>query len=120
MKKGTTRVEVKKETQAKTPLEKGASSGSAASSAAPGKPVPHVMVDYHNVLSIQNGITPERSAAMVKLLDAGVKVTVCSWCFPKRAKQVMAAMKTAWIRKTLLRHAMFSSHWLFCFPHFST
>ena len=93
LKKGTTRVEVKKEAQAKTPLEKGASSGSAASSAAPGKPVPHVMVDYHNVLSIQNGITPERSAAMVKLLDAGVKVTVCSWCFQKRAKQVMAAMK---------------------------
>ena len=82
-----------KKSEEKTPLEKGASSGSAASSAAPGKPVPHVMVDYHNVLSIQNGITPERSAAMVKLLDAGVKVTVCSWCFQKRAKQVMAAMK---------------------------
>ena len=91
---------LKKRPKEQTPLKKGdgaASSSSAAatssSSAAPAKSQPHVMVDYHNVLSLDDYISPQRSAAMVKLLDAGVKVTVCSWCYKNRAAKVMGHMR---------------------------
>ena len=95
-----TNVPLKKGPKEQTPLKKGdgaASSSSAAatssSSAAPAKSQPHVMVDYHNVLSLDDYISPQRSAAMVKLLDAGVKVTVCSWCYRNRAAKVMGHMR---------------------------
>eukprot|EP00435_Cladocopium_sp_Y103_P008176 s3078_g2.t1 len=112
-KKGAIRIEVKKEQpeekapakkdeekkaplkkcpKEKTPLKKGDAAASS-SSVAIAKSQPHVMVDYHNVLSLDNYISPQRSAAMEKLLDAGVKVTVCSWCYKNRAAKVMGHMR---------------------------
>lgn len=50
----------------------------------------HLMVDFHNTLAIgkNNLITEENKLAMEKLLDK-YDVTVCSWCFQEREKEVM-------------------------------
>ena len=57
-----------------------------------------VMVDYHNTLETGNTITNRNEEAMVKLLDAGYQVCICSWCFKRRAKEVQATLnKYPWI-----------------------
>eukprot|EP00435_Cladocopium_sp_Y103_P000214 s4807_g1.t1 len=49
----------------------------------------HLMVDYHNTLSTGNHIiTEDNKRAMERLLQ-NYDVTVCSWCFQERAKEVL-------------------------------
>ena len=85
LKKGAVENELKKE----TPLEKG---GAGAVEKKPLKKG-HIMVDFHNVLEVDEVIPEESHAAMLRLLDAGCQVTVCSWCYKRRATEVMETMQ---------------------------
>ena len=81
-----------------TPLEKGAGVNEVKKEAPLQKG--HIMVDFHNVLEIQEEIPAKNHAAILRLLDAGVKVTVCSWCYAKRARDVMATMnQQPWFKR---------------------
>lgn len=53
----------------------------------PCKRVSHIMVDFHNVLEINERIPLEHSRSMEELLSK-FKVAVCSFCGPKRAEDV--------------------------------
>ena len=52
-----------------------------------------VMVDFHNTLEVGNVIPAANHAAVDKLLQAQHPVTICSWCFQKREREVMATLK---------------------------
>ena len=47
-----------------------------------------VMVDFHNTLETGNIITKSNGEALVKLLDAGYQVCICSYCFENRRGKV--------------------------------
>ena len=62
-----------------------------------------VMVDYHNTLETGNKIVPSNEAALLKLMEAH-QVMVCSWCGPRRAKEV---------RENPEKHPWFDRLWAF-------
>jgi hypothetical protein len=46
---------------------------------------PKVMVDWHNCLEVRGQVD---EASLKKLLDAGVDVSILSWCYKNRAREV--------------------------------
>ncbi|CAL1166958.1 unnamed protein product, partial [Cladocopium goreaui] len=59
-----------------------------------------VMVDFHWTLEVDGKITPGNRSAMELLLEKGVEVVVCSWCFTHRRKEVLATLeKEDWFIK---------------------
>ena len=59
-----------------------------------------VMVDFHNTPETGNTITNCNEQALVKLLDAGYQVCICSWCFRNRAREVQATLdRYPWVSR---------------------
>ena len=59
-----------------------------------------VMVDFHWTLEVDGKITPGNRSAMKLLLEKGIEVVVCSWCFTHRRKEVLATLeKEDWFTK---------------------
>ena len=57
---------------------------------------PKVMVDWHNCLEVRGQVD---EVSLKKLLDAGVDVTILSWCYKNRSREVMG-----------LAHALADAH----------
>ena len=55
-----------------------------------------VMVDFHNTLETGNVITPANEAALVKLLDLGYQVMICTWCSKEKSEGVKATSGCVW------------------------
>ena len=87
----------KGESMKQEPLEK----GSAASSSPGGKTKKKIMVDFHNTLSVNDyEIPPANHQAMETLINLGYSITICSWCFKKREREVMETLrKQPWFPK---------------------
>ena len=58
------------------------------------------MVDFQGPMEVDGKITPGNRSAMKLLLEKGVEVVVCSWCFTHRRKEVLATLeKEDWFTK---------------------
>ena len=79
------------------PLEK----GSAASSSQGGMAKKKIMVDFQNTLSVNDYEIPQANhQALETLINLGYSITICSWCFKKREREVMETLrKQPWFPK---------------------
>eukprot|EP00438_Fugacium_kawagutii_P024062 Skav212925 [mRNA] locus=scaffold374:295094:296155:- [translate_table: standard] len=53
-----------------------------------------VMIDFHNVLETNGIIKPYNSQALLKLIEQGWEVLICTWCYQKRAMEVRDHLST--------------------------